>query len=83
MYEAFMIVISSSILGSLAGVLTSILISSQFYMFIEFPLEIEFPWALLIGMLLIAIATTFFAVLLPIKKVNKRQIASVLKAGAS
>ena len=82
-YEAFMIVTSSSILGVLSGFLTALLVSSQFYMFIELPMEIKFPWLLLVIMLTIAIATTFIAVYLPIKAINKRQIASVLKAGAS
>ena len=37
-YEAFMIVTSSSILGILSGFLTALLVSSQFYMFIELPM---------------------------------------------
>lgn len=82
-YEAFMIVTSSSILGIMSGFLTAMLVSSQFYMFIELPMKIKFPWILLGIMLAIAVVTTFVAVYLPVKQINKRQIASVLKAGAA
>lgn len=37
-YEAFMIVLSASILGIMAGYLTALLVSSQFCMFVELPL---------------------------------------------
>ena len=82
-YEAFMIVTSSSILGILSGFMTAMLVSSQFYMFIELPMQIKFPWLLLVIMLSIAIITTFVAVYLPVQQINKKQIASVLKAGAA
>ena len=51
-------------------------------MILEFKLEILFPWILLLIMLVIAGVTTFVAVYLPIRAVNKKQIANVLKAGA-
>ena len=37
LYEAFTIVVSASILGLAVGCITSLLISSQFFMFIEMP----------------------------------------------
>ena len=82
MYEAFMVVISASILGTIVGFITAVTIASQFYMFIELPVEISFPYYLLGGMLVISFITTWFAVWVPVTAVNNKKIASVLKAGS-
>ena len=71
-YEAFAIVTSASILGILSGFCTAMLVSSQFYMFIELPMEVQFPWLLLAIMLCIAIVTTFVAVYVPVQQINKK-----------
>ena len=82
MYEAFMVVLSAALLGTLVGFITAVTIAAQFYMFIELPVQVVFPYTLLAGMLTIAFTTTWFAVWVPVKAVNGRQIASVLKAGS-
>ena len=82
MYEAYIVVIAAAILGTTVGFCTALAIGVQFYMFIELPFELEFPYYLMTGMILIALLTTWFAVTIPMKKVNERQIASVLKASA-
>ena len=66
-YEAFMVVTSASILGIASGFLTAILINSQLYMILEFPLDVKFPWVLVSIMMVIAIITTFIAVCAPIR----------------
>ena len=80
-YEAYMVVFGASILGITSGFCAALLICSQLYMILEFPLKVQFPWILLLIMMGIAIMTTFIAVWIPIKQVNKKQIATVLKAG--
>ena len=80
-YEAFMIVLSGLILGTIVGVLTSLLISGQFAMFVEMPMNFHFPFATFSGMVIMASVTTWFAVYTPVKLVNKKQIAAVLKGG--
>ena len=82
MYEAFMVVCTASILGTGVGFITAVTIAAQFYLFIELPVQVVFPYYLLVGMLVISSITTYLAVSIPVKSVNKRQIASVLKAGA-
>ena len=82
LYEAFAIVVSSSVLGILIGFITSLMIASQFFMFIEMPLTIFFPVWILVGMLSMAGITTFVAVYKPMRDVNKRRIAAVLKSGS-
>ena len=82
MYEAFMVIISAAILGFLVGLVVVTMVTAQFYLFIELPMEIEWPLWILLGLLIISLTTTFLAVWLPINSVNKRQIASVLKGNA-
>jgi ABC-type antimicrobial peptide transport system permease subunit len=80
MYESFIVVFSSCILGVLIGILTSILVTAQFYLFLELPLVVKPPWAL-IGMILgVVVSTTFFAVFIPVNAVNQKKIANVLKS---
>ena len=82
MYEAFMVVGTAAILGTGVGFITAVTIAAQFYLFIELPVQVVFPFVLLAGMLIISAITTYLAVSIPVKSVNNRQIASVLKAGA-
>jgi ABC-type antimicrobial peptide transport system permease subunit len=82
MYEAFFTVIAASMCGVLIGVLTSTLVTAQFYLFLELPLVVQVPWILAGTVLTVSFSTTYFAVLIPIADVNKRRIASVLKSGS-
>ncbi len=75
LYEAFAVVFSASILGILSGFATALLVTSQLYKILEFPVVVEFPWILLLIMLALAVVTTFIAVCIPIKQVNKKTIA--------
>jgi len=82
MYEAFLVIIAAAILGVCIGLVTATLVTAQFYLFLELPLVIKPPWMLVGVTLTVSIVTTFFAVLLPVKEVNNRRIASVLKSSA-
>ena len=70
MYEAYIVVIAAAILGVMVGFITALSIATQFYMFIELPTEVEFPFLLLFIMMVVALATTWFAVWIPVKQVN-------------
>ena len=83
MYEAFMVVVTASILGFTVGLVVTSMVTAQFYLFIEQPMDIEWPVWILSGMLLVALCTTFVAVYIPITTVNKKQIATVLKGSAN
>jgi len=71
-YEAFMIVSTAFILGTIVGCLTSLLVSSQFFMFIEMPLSFNFPYYTMGGMMIMSCVTTYVAVYSPVHLVNKR-----------
>jgi hypothetical protein len=44
-------------------------------MFIELPTIVVFPWDLLAAMVVMAMLTTIYAVYVPVKKVNNKEIA--------
>ena len=75
MYEAFMVVCTALILGFFVGLLVTLMVTAQFYLFIEQPLELEWPWWLLLGMLVVSLVTTFVAVHIPVRNLNKKQVA--------
>ena len=82
LYEAFMVVCTAAILGFFVGLIVSTMVTAQFYLFIEQPFELEMPWWLLLVMMVVSLVTTYLAVYFPITKVNKVNIASVLKGNA-
>lgn len=67
------------ILGSLVGLILAAICTAQFFLFLEFPFRLEFPAELLYAMFTLALMTTFFAVYLPVTRVNKEKIATTIK----
>lgn len=82
MYEAFAVIMAALVLGIFVGLTIAFTLTSQFYLFIELPFKLAFPTMLFIAMIVMSLVTTFFAVYIPIKDVNNKKIASVLKGGA-
>lgn len=62
MYESFLVVVSAAILGTFTGFMTAFILSCQFFLFIELPVQIVFPWLTLSIILALSFATTYFAV---------------------
>ena len=81
LYEAFLVVVSAAILGTFTGFMTAFILSAQFFLFIELPIQIVFPWLTLFIVLILSFTTTYFAVHYPVKQVNEKRIAIVLKQG--
>jgi len=82
LYEAYTVVGAASIMGCLIGIAAAILISAQLFTFIEMPPVLIFPVYTFLGMMIVAALTTYIAVRMPMNRVNKKQIAAVLKGGA-
>ena len=80
MYENFLVMATSGLLGIIVGLITILMVTTQFYLFIELNWEIEFPWWLFLCMFVTSIATTWLSVEIPMKSVNKKPIAAALKA---
>ena len=79
MYEQYIVIISALLLGTAVGLVLAAICTAQFFLFLEFPFRLVFPAELLYAMFGLALFTTFFAVWLPIKRVNKDKIATTIK----
>jgi len=69
-------------LGCFTGFVLSAVVTAQFYLFLEYPFKFILPEGLLWTMVVMSLITTFFATLIPIKDVNKKQIATIIKGTA-
>lgn len=67
MYEGFTIVIVALFLGIIVGLITSLLITSQFLMFIEMPFSLEPPYMTMSFLVLVSSVTTYISVRSPIE----------------
>lgn len=79
MYEQYSVIISSLFLGSLVGLVVASVVTAQFFLFLEFKFALDFPIELLYAMVVLALLTTFYAVYVPVQKVNKQKVATTLK----
>jgi ABC-type antimicrobial peptide transport system permease subunit len=70
MYEQYSIILASLFLGTIVGFVLSSVVTAQFFLFMEFPFELNFPYALLYTMVIMSILTTFYAVWVPVSEVN-------------
>lgn len=82
MYEAFAVIFGALFLGIIVGLTISLTMTAQFYLFIELPFKLAFPTILFVSMIVMSLVTTFFAVWIPVKDINKKRIATVLKGSA-
>ena len=71
MYEAFLVISAASIIGVSIGIVVTALVTQQFYTFVELPFKLNLPYYIILILLLTALITTYFAVLMPVRKVNK------------
>ena len=71
-YEAYIVVISAAMLGTLVGFITAAAVAVQFYSFIELPIDIAFPWVLFGCMIVLSLVTVMVATCTPVNMVNRR-----------
>ena len=79
MYEQYSVIVASMVLGLVTGIILSVMCTAQFYLFLELPMIFKFPFELVLTMMTLAMFTTFFAVYLPIRKLNKCKISRIVK----
>lgn len=66
MYEQYAVILSALFLGSGVGLVLACMVTAQFFLFIELPFELTFPWTLLLTMVCMALVTTYLAVRIPV-----------------
>jgi len=78
-YEAFSIVLSSVILGSVIGLVVAIMMTGQFGMFTQLPFVFVFPSQLFFPILAMCIVIAFVGSFVPALVIRRKPISSVLK----
>merc|ERR1712146_551707 len=79
MYEQYAVIVGALLLGCATGIALACIVTSMFFLFLELPFGLEVPMGLVYTMIGMALCTTFFAVYIPINKVNEQKVASTVK----
>ena len=79
LYEQFAVVLSSIALGVAIGVVVSCFAVANMFTFADFPMRILFPIRLTLILISIVVVTTYYAIVTPIRKVNREKISKILK----
>ncbi|KAJ9446369.1 FtsX domain-containing protein [Diplonema papillatum] len=79
-YEALCTVLSALFCGLIIGILVALTLSAQFNMFLELPLDFEFPYVLFLIVCFEAVFSSVIGSWWPAQELKKREIAQVLKS---
>mmetsp|Transcript_29088 Transcript_29088/g.28089 ORF Transcript_29088/g.28089 Transcript_29088/m.28089 type:complete len:212 (+) Transcript_29088:844-1479(+) len=82
LYEALSVILGAVTLGLMVGLVVAATLTAQFFLFLEFSYKLEFPTLLCFVMILMAFVTTVLAVVFPVRDINKKQIAVVIKGSS-
>jgi len=72
MYEAFVVIVAAGILGIAVGLIVARTLAGQTYLFLELPAQLSAPGGLITLLTSVALITTYFAVKIPMMKINRR-----------
>lgn len=78
-YEAFILVIASSLLGVFVGTLAAFTMVLQFTEFNNMPMQFYFPWVQLIGIFVASFLCAIVSTVGPTRSIVRKKIASILK----
>jgi len=78
-YEAFVLVLSSSLLGILIGTVVSYTMTLQQILFTQLPIPFQFPWSILITVFGCSITFSVLAAFSPIYQVLKNRVVQIFR----
>jgi len=78
-YEAFILVISAALLGSVVGVIVGWSIAAQRAMFTQVPLTFDFPWALVGTVTFASTLCALFSTVIPVYRLVKLQVVEIMR----
>ena len=79
-YEAFVLVFSSSLFGILIGFLVGFTMTAQRSLITDLPIPYEFPWSNFFTVLIVSIFCAFASSYGPSKKIAKQKISIILRS---
>jgi len=78
-YESFILVLSSSLLGVFIGTVVGWTMILQRVLFTQLPIPFEFPWILLIVIFICSLVFSFFSAFGPIRKVLNQPVVNIMR----
>lgn len=78
-YEAIAVVFTAVCLGTIVGVLVSVVLTLQFNLFLELPFVLYFPWILFLIYLILSLALAVLGAYVPAQQFAKRTISTVIR----
>lgn len=78
-YEGFILIVASSILGGLNGVIVGYTMCAQVSMFVNLPIVLAFPVRIIFVIICGAIISTIVAIMVPMKKFLFKPVSNVLR----
>ena len=78
-YEAFVLVFSSSLFGILIGLLIGYTMTAQRALFTNIPIPYEFPWSNFFTVLVVSIICGFISSFGPARKILGNEIADIMR----
>ncbi|CAG9323306.1 unnamed protein product [Blepharisma stoltei] len=78
-YESTLLTFSAVVLGTTVGISIAVLLSAQFNLFTEMPLDIEFPFAMFFIMVFIALLAAVGGSYYPAKDIEKFEISRIVR----
>ena len=79
MYEAFLLVISSGILGMLIGAVVGYTMALQQATFLSLPAAFHFPWSTMMVVSILALMFGVLATFLPLRRLLRRRVYSIMR----
>lgn len=80
MYEAFLIVFTSCLIGTVLGYGVAVLITLQGSNALQLSVEPHMPWAILGYMYVVSVVICYLSVKIPFKQMEKQKIGSIMKS---
>lgn len=78
-YEAIAVVFTAVGLGTIVGILVSVVLTLQFGLFLELPFVLYFPWVLFLIVLILSLALAVIGAYVPAEQYAKRTISTVIR----
>lgn len=79
LYEAFVLVLGASLLGMLIGALMSFTMNAQQTLFTQLPVDVPFPYQLIVLVIIGSFLCAIVASCLPARALVKRKIATIMR----
>ena len=79
LYEATILILSSSLMGIAIGSLVGFTMTAQIALYASYPIQFDFPLKLLIIIIISAFLSAFFSVILPLIQLLRKNVSHIMR----